>query len=198
MFLAVISRSTRAQFQSLALSEQSAVACGLTSAGRLYCWGENPLGQLGIGREGGHRATPTLVALPGPVQAVSLGLDYGCALVDGIPLCWGNNDDGELGDSSHYFSRATPGPVMKENLRFRSLGAGWGTTCGITTSGDTYCWGDGRDGQLGAGIRTDYPRGVLRVSGDHRFRTLSVGSGHNACGITFDDVTYCWGRQARA
>jgi len=31
------------------------------------------------------------------------------------------------------------------------------------------------------------------VSGDHHFRMLSVGSGHSACGITFDEVTYCWG-----
>ena len=193
LLLTVISGGARAQFQSLALSTQSAVACGLTSAGRLYCWGENSKGQLGIGREGGHRASPTPVPLSGSIQAVTLGLDYGCALRDGIPLCWGDNEDGELGDTSHYFSRATPGPVMKADLRFRSLSAGWGTTCGIATSGETYCWGDGRDGQLGAGIRSDTPRGVLHVGGDQRFRMLGVGSGHNACGMTFDDVTYCWG-----
>jgi len=194
-FLAAVSNAGNAQFRSLSLSGGSGFACGLTSAGRVYCWGDNKEGQLGIGRLGGHRASPTRVALSRPVQALTIGSDYACALQNGKPLCWGTNARGELGDSSHVDARATPRPV-KGDLRFRSLSAGDGFTCGISTSGDAYCWGVTVNGQLGAGIKSDSTQGAHRVSGDHRFRMLRAGPESTVCGITQDSVAYCWGNLA--
>ena len=190
--LAGVSTASNAQFQTLALSGGSRFGCGLTTAGRVYCWGDNETGQLGIGRLGGHRAAPVLVTLSRAVQAVTIGSDYACALQNGRPLCWGTNARGELGDSSHVDARPTPRPVKGE-LRFRSLSAGDGFTCGVSTTGDAYCWGVAVDGQLGAGVRSDSTQGALPVSGDLHFRMVSAGSGSSACGITQEHVVYCWG-----
>ena len=120
LLAALLSRWSGAQFQSLALSGATRFACGLTSAGRLYCWGNNEHGQLGIGKVGEHRTSPVPVALTGPLEAVTLGIDYACALQRGRPFCWGINARGELADSSHVYQRAVPRPV-KGTLRFRTL-----------------------------------------------------------------------------
>jgi alpha-tubulin suppressor-like RCC1 family protein len=68
--------------------------------------------------------------------------------VDGKALCWGWESEAlgrrDLDDTS------TPGPVIGD-LAFRALSAGFSHTCGITTRGDVYCWGDDRYGQLGDG-----------------------------------------------
>jgi alpha-tubulin suppressor-like RCC1 family protein len=196
LFLTALGHRGSAQFQSLSLSRASAFACGLTREGRVYCWGNNKSGQLGIGRVGGHRASPVRVAISQPVQAVTLGIDFACALQNGKALCWGTNEHGELGDSSQVEERPTPRP-MKSNLRFRSLTAGGGFACGITISGDSYCWGRAAEGQLGAGIRSDSAQGALQVSGHHRFRVLSAASESGVCGVADDNVAYCWGDLAR-
>lgn len=197
LFLAVLWRAADAQFDSLSVSPGgSQFACALTTAGRVHCWGENQVGQLGIGRIGGYRSSPMRVALSRPVQSITVGVDYACALQDGRAFCWGTNEHGELADGSHVGERATP-RLIKGSLRFRSLTAGYGVTCGIATSGDAYCWGIAESGQLGAGVRTDSVQGALRVSGNYRFRTLSAGSESTVCGVTLTNIAYCWGNLVR-
>ncbi|UCC47618.1 MAG: hypothetical protein JSV41_08965 [Gemmatimonadota bacterium] len=76
-----------------------------------------------------------------------------------------------------------------------------GHTCGVTTAGEVYCWGDGYYGQLGTGASG---RGVLSsvplpVFTGIRFREVVAGQFHNcacsgACStFTRDQVVFCWG-----
>jgi alpha-tubulin suppressor-like RCC1 family protein len=74
--------------------------CGLTSAGRAYCWGLNSLGQLG---------------------------------------------DGTTTD------RGSATPVAGDLTFANMAAAGWLHSCGVTTAGHAYCWGQNGDGQLGDG-----------------------------------------------
>ena len=197
LFLGALWRPAHAQFDSLSVSPAgNQFACGLTSAGRVYCWGDNQVGQLGIARTGEYRSVPTRVVFSRPIQSISVGVDYACALQDGRALCWGTNEHGELADSTHVGDRATPRPI-KGDLRFRSLTAGYGVTCGITTAGDAYCWGIAESGQLGAGVRSDSVQGAHRVSGNLRFRMLSAGAESMVCGVTMSNVAYCWGNLVR-
>jgi alpha-tubulin suppressor-like RCC1 family protein len=75
-----------------------------------------------------------------------------------------------------------------------SIVAGESHTCGLTGSGDAYCWGRGRDGQLGDGSRTDRSTPV-RVSGIGPLRSISAGSAHT-CGVTREQAVVCWGGNA--
>ena len=56
------------------------------------------------------------------------------------------------------FERLEPVPVlMPTNVTFASLVAGWDYACGLTSTGEAYCWGLNSRGRLGDGTETDRP-----------------------------------------
>lgn len=93
-----------------------------------------------------------------------------------------------------------PTPVrVLGDLRFAMLsasdgpGSARGFTCGITTAGETYCWGTNPAGQLGIGVADTlaYPR-PQRVRTPVRLQSVTAGSVH-ACGLDAHGQAYCWG-----
>ena len=133
--------------------------CGLTVAGDLYCWGLNADGQLGDGSKL-SRATPQLVSGPPGLLpiGVSAGGSHTCALTStGTVYCWGANDQGQVGTSSGLQGVPNPVPVTSgvdreggpADLRFTAVAAGPEHTCGITDTGEPYCWGSNAKIQLG-------------------------------------------------
>jgi alpha-tubulin suppressor-like RCC1 family protein len=62
---------------------------------------------------------------------------------------------GQLGDGSTE-NHARPVAVAG-GLTFTQIRAGGAQTCGLTTSGDEYCWGQNLQGQLGDGTRVNRP-----------------------------------------
>jgi alpha-tubulin suppressor-like RCC1 family protein len=72
-----------------------------------------------------------------------------------------------------------------------------GHTCGLTSSGDAYCWGDNERGQLGNGEVDLTPHPVpVPVSGQLTFTALTAGLGRHTCGLTGPGAAYCWGENA--
>jgi alpha-tubulin suppressor-like RCC1 family protein len=133
-------------------------ACGLTTAGGAYCWGDNYDGELGIGSTTGPQQcsgppcsmTPVEVSGSLSFTSLSVGYTHTCGLTgSGAAYCWGFNGDGELGNGSTTNS-AVPVAVTG-GLTFVSVSAGYGHTCAVATSGTAYCWGYGIYGQLGNG-----------------------------------------------
>jgi alpha-tubulin suppressor-like RCC1 family protein len=74
-------------------------------------------------------------------------------VVSGAAYCWGaNNPNGQLGTGDTV---TAPAPVaVSGGLSFAALTAGDTHVCGITTSGQLYCWGGNAAGQLGDGTFT--------------------------------------------
>ncbi len=60
---------------------------------------------------------------------------------------------GRLGDGTTT-TKMTP-VLVSGGLSFASVSAGETHTCGVTTGGDAYCWGDNFEGLLGDGTTTN-------------------------------------------
>src|SRR6266550_148420 len=159
--------------------------CGLTTTGKVYCWGwGNP-----------PRTLPVAVASGYTFAALSGSGDHTCAVTaTGTAYCWGSNLSGELGDGTTA-SSSTP-VAVSGGLSFASVsGSGYSAygsfTCGLTTSGAAYCWGRNNDFYF-SDTSTTENHAPVAVGGGLTFASVSAGGDH-ACGITTSGAAYCWG-----
>ncbi len=169
--------------------------CGVTRDNLAYCWGSNFGGQLGEGTTT-NRLRPVAIAGGLRFREVSAGMAYTCGLTsDDLAYCWGQNSAGQLGNGTTSPS-LTPFAVAG-GLRFRQVSTGAFHTCGVTTANQVFCWGSvgaGRGNEIGGEARYR----PFEVGAGLRFREVSASLvtsalGHFTCGVTLDDVAYCWG-----
>lgn len=175
-------------------------ACGLTSAGAAYCWGANNHGQLGNGSTLDSHA-PVMVSLPAGVSGfaqLAAGAQHACAVTaTGAAYCWGNNGSGQLGNGSTTESHTPVMVNLSSGVSFVKVTAGAVHSCGLTATGDAYCWGGDGVGQLGNGsaglsltpVAVSLPAGVS-------FSDLTSGDSHT-CGLTAAGEAYCWGEDGQ-
>lgn len=133
--------------------------CGITVDGRAYCWGGNANGQLGDGTQI-NRNVPVAVATSLTFSAISVDAAHSCAITtSGAAYCWGDNSSGALGvdtaelmscGSNRFDCSRTP-VAVQGNVSFVQIAVGIHFSCGTATTGQVYCWGDNRMGQLGDG-----------------------------------------------
>ena len=162
------------------------------AAQRLYCWGDNDLGQLGDGSTSASDE-PVAAAFDEAIETLSLGASHGCLVDgDGEIWCWGNNDSGQVGQPAG--GTVTSPTALGAGLEFRDVSAGLSHSCGVTTSDAIYCWGRNDDHQLGnTGSSTDEP---TAVSSSMSFQSVVAGGAHT-CAIGTSDSAYCWGKNDR-
>lgn len=189
-----------------AVSAGWALTCATTPGGAGYCWGLNKYGQLGDSTvldqyapmpvSGGHTFQSIRVSLYGNLSNFgdeSFPGDACGVTPAGDAYCWGHNVYGQLGFGSASQFSSVPVKVFG-GLAFAEVSPSGGHTCGVTTDGDAYCWGENIYGQLGDGtISSTGAPAPIAVVGGHKFRFVGTGFGLS-CGITTDDEVYCWGR----
>jgi alpha-tubulin suppressor-like RCC1 family protein len=165
--------------------------CGVTTASRAYCWGDNLFGGLGDGTSGKQRPAPVAVLGGLAFRQVSAGGTHSCGVTtDYHAYCWGGNANGQLGDGTTTM-RLTPVPVVG-GVSFVQIAAGVYHTCGLSyPARRAYCWGLNSYGQLGDGTIIARPAPVP-VLGGRQFRQVSAGQYHT-CGVTPTFQPFCWG-----
>jgi alpha-tubulin suppressor-like RCC1 family protein len=182
------------RFKSISVG--GTLTCGVSEAGQAYCWGQARF--LGNGASTDALA-PTVVAAGLRFTAVAAGTSHACGITaDGAAWCWGSNQFGELGDGVIGDVYAVGGAIsrvpvaVKGGLRFQSIAAGSGFTCGVSTDGDALCWGNNHVGELGFG-QFSPPQSTPRVvSGGHGFTSVSAGAAAT-CAIAPGGKAMCWG-----
>lgn len=133
-------------------------------------------------------------------RAVSVGGAHTCAIrLDRSLFCWGANGSGQLGVANARGKcggrRTSPcegiPTAVASSKRFATVSAGQRHSCGITTEGALYCWGESVQFQTGvqgnAFVATPQP-----VLPDLQFLDVSAGATHS-CAVRTNGVVYCWG-----
>jgi hypothetical protein len=153
-----------------------------------------------------RRGTGTWEMSWGPAEAPAMGrlvmIDIGnsmtCALdTAGQAWCWGINSYGNLGMADDL-PRLVPAPAAG-NLRFTQISVAreGPVVCGLTASGEAWCWGTSWGGRLGDGSTTaeGKPSSPVRVAGNHTFSQISAAGTHS-CAIATTGEAWCWGTNA--
>ncbi|PYI85484.1 MAG: hypothetical protein DME26_10895, partial [Verrucomicrobia bacterium] len=130
----------------------SAIAAGgwhalaLAPDSRLWAWGWNTHGQLGVGNTDALIG-PQLVQSTGFV-AIACGALHSLALdANGRVFSWGSSDFGQLGRTGPSES---PAPTeLPYGAGFRAIAAGAFHSVALTTDGTVWGWGDNQHGQIG-------------------------------------------------
>lgn len=164
--------------------------------GRVFCWGDNTRGQLGV-QTVDRSLTP--VEVPGIRDATELAVDGNANCVrriNGEIVCWGQSIAGQLGPAVPIgMSRVGPTPVPGvRDATTVVLGSGY--TCAIRVGGAVSCWGSNRNYQLGDG-RGGPDGGVIEsatpVAVQGLDRVVHLAAGQFSCAVRDDGRVLCWG-----
>ncbi len=123
-------------------------ACAVDHHRRLWCWGQNESGQLGLGHFD-DRWTPQRVTGVADVQVLGIEHRRSCVLdAAGRVFCWGDPSGAGLGTAMDG-DQLVPRAVFIDGTA-SAVAVGWGHSCAIVGEQRTVmCWGLGLDGQLG-------------------------------------------------
>jgi alpha-tubulin suppressor-like RCC1 family protein len=187
-------------FQGLAAGSDA--TCGVTTGGRLFCWGRFDDGSgtrctVPSGKVGAELApcviAPVAISAdpragPNPTfRTVSVFGGAACAIdTGGVVYCWGVNVHGVLGVAIQEEYVALPYPVAT-SVRFDSVSTGGDRTCALTASGDVYCWG----WVMGLEQSTRVQQTPAQLPGGIKFRAIDVTQ--FGCGVALSGLGYCWG-----
>jgi alpha-tubulin suppressor-like RCC1 family protein len=125
----------------------TAISFGIDSIGRLFAWGANGAGGLGINTVTG-RSSPVQIGSSSWTQVSTTGrgqtAGYGVTIA-GRLYAWGTNSAGQLA-TGDTINRSSPVQIMTDTTDWIYIGGGYGIR---TTSGILWGWGFGSDGQIG-------------------------------------------------
>jgi alpha-tubulin suppressor-like RCC1 family protein len=165
----------------------------ITTAGALYAWGVNNIGQLGDG---------TTISKSSPVQIgtsswtkISAGGSHTTAIdATGKLYAWGLGTGGQLGDNT-AISKSTPVQTVAIvplllNTQWKQVTSGTSNSMAISTTGALWGWGYNLYSQLGNGTNSAQSSGVQ--IGTSSWTIISQGPQHTL-GITSTGALFAWG-----
>ncbi|NBT90017.1 MAG: DUF5011 domain-containing protein [Verrucomicrobia bacterium] len=134
-----------------ALAAGAKHSLALAADGKLYAWGDNISGQIGVNTNRTVIRAPTLVSNLGSVtvKAIGAGAEHSLALgADGRVWSWGRPNGGALGYAGINPVRV-PQPVTALTKKVVQIAAGDRHSLFLTEDGEVYASGINSAGQLG-------------------------------------------------
>lgn len=173
------------------VSAGGGTTCGIKKNQRLFCWGVNHRGQLGIGSTQ-QKTRPTVVAKSKRWTSVNAGWFNTCGITKQTKLyCWGDNAAGQIGDGGKAKVRTKP-TLVKKGKNWASVSVGSRFVCATKKDGSLFCWGGNLFGQLGNGSYAGKSK-PARVGTSRNWAEVSTSWTHTCARNTSGGV-WCWGR----
>ncbi|XP_078147116.1 retinitis pigmentosa GTPase regulator b isoform X3 [Centroberyx gerrardi] len=178
------------------------IACGdehtalITENGKLFMFGSNNWGQLGLGSKSSVNKPTCVKALKSEkVQLVACGRNHTIiCTAQGNVYTTGGNSEGQLGLGDceertafqlvKFFSSRKP---------IKMLAAGSNTSAALTESGQLFMWGDNTEGQTGRG-KESHATTPQQVTMGRPVAWVSCGYYHSAF-VTVDGALYTFGER---
>jgi alpha-tubulin suppressor-like RCC1 family protein len=196
------------EYAIMAIAAGYAHSLALDDQGRMWAWGWNGHGQLGLGPEDTHDYwTPTEITgafRDAQITAIAAGGYHSLAADhDGNVWTWGYNNEGQLGNDTND-SSATPTQINL-NATVVQVAAHGGTqgrhSLARDDQGRVWAWGHGWYGQLGdrtqaGGTNRKVPYQVKNIGRTHKITDIAAGAYHSMAREANGNL-WTWGWNAR-
>jgi alpha-tubulin suppressor-like RCC1 family protein len=178
------------------ISGGSAFALAIADDGRIYSWGQNAYGQLGLGHTN-RQLSPVRVPFSPDIVAwrVAGGSTHSLLLDSfGRLYSWGSNDYGELGNGTTNRQYSPQLVALPPGVTaWSSIAAGNRFSVALGNDGNVYAWGRNNFGQLGNNTTTNQalPTRVVLPNASG-WKSVAAGSAQ-AMVLSVDGQLYSWG-----
>ncbi|XP_052004315.1 trichohyalin [Xyrauchen texanus] len=175
------------------LSAGNHTSAVLTEDGRLFLWGDNSVGQLGLGNDS-RALLPKELKLGQPVQWVSCGYIHSALVTNnGDVFTFGESADGRLGLSADQLANHNY-PQRVDSLQSVLQVACGGKHTLALTEDELYSCGCGEFGQLGLGTLVFEADTPVAVGHFRKGRVIYVTCGENHSALITDSgLLYTFG-----
>ena len=176
---------------NIQISSAKRHSCSLKKSFDVYCWGDNIHKQLG--NKKGDSNIPVKVETISNASFIATGSQHSCAVLKtGKVHCWGLNSFGQLGvniDPKNLEKYKSSEINLLENII--SLALGDNHSCALNKTGEVFCWGDNREGQLGS-KKIQESAQPTKVTALSKIMMITAGQNHS-CALNTSGEVYCWG-----
>ncbi|XP_078218875.1 X-linked retinitis pigmentosa GTPase regulator isoform X10 [Callithrix jacchus] len=175
------------------LSAGSNTSAALTEDGRLFMWGDNSEGQIGLPNIL-NACVPHQVTIGKPVSWISCGYYHSAFVTNGELYIFGESENGKLGLPNELLSNHRIPQLVPEIPEKVIQVACGGEHSVVLTEDAVYTFGLGQFGQLGLGtllFETSEPKVVENI-GNKTISYISCGENHAAL-LTDNGLMYTFG-----
>lgn len=166
----------------------------LRADGTVWAWGNDNLGQLGIGPSAGSTNSPAQSQIPAQaaIVAIAAGSFFSLALdASGNVWGWGYNSGGQLGTGVSPGGTTNIPTLVQGISNVVAVAAGFDHTMALTADKTVWTWGNNDRGQLGRSGTITTPGqvpnlgNVVAIAGGYQFSLAVTTNGNGR--------VYAWG-----
>uniref|UniRef100_A0A7S4PM21 SAM domain-containing protein n=1 Tax=Guillardia theta TaxID=55529 RepID=A0A7S4PM21_GUITH len=185
-------------FVNLIMGDWHCIA--ITNKKKVYSWGKNKYGQLGLGHTNNVPLPTGILSLSDPlnrknVRSIGAGKSHSAVIAeDGDVYTWGRGWEGQLGHDVVTEIELEPHIVPKmENRGSSAVACGRNHTVVVTDNGLIYTWGENKAGQLGTGdLKSSNSPVLIESLEEQEMISIACGSEHSIA-VSIANEVYGWG-----
>ena len=167
-------------------------SAALTSNGELWCWGDNPNGQVGNGNTT-NQGSPVQIGSDTNWKELNCGRNHKLAIkTNGTLWAWGQNSSSQLGDGTST-QRTSPVQIGSVTTWKMAVG-GQNHSLALRTNGTLWSWGANNDGVTGLGNTNPSPTSSPTQIGTATDWAFVAAGNTFSFAIKTNGTLWAWGR----